>query len=134
MFVGDNHDVARRIGKSIEYDETMLGAVDDEGAFVVVFGHFAAEHTALDLIDGGDVLVAPRGPEVVHGEKGSRRFASQDGRASSHTCVMFGRSLGKSLPDKELVQFSVVKKRCKRLTLFAAGCYSRKVLRSEFRL
>lgn len=96
MFVGYDHHVARGIGKGIEDDEAEPGTMDDEGWFVVFRG-FLTKDTAFGFIYVRDVLIAPWSPNVVHVEKGSRRFASHGTRGSSHTCVMFGPDRRKSL-------------------------------------
>src|SRR5260370_8640972 len=69
MREGDDHHVARGVGKAIQDDVAMLAAMDDFGVFVRKFGQLAEDAAfgaAFFLAGGCDVGVAPRGPGGVH--------------------------------------------------------------------
>src|SRR5260370_11695372 len=69
MREGDDHHVARGVGKAIQDDVAMLAAMDDFGVFVRKFGQLAEDAAfgaAFVLAGGCDVGVAPGGPEGVH--------------------------------------------------------------------
>ena len=85
--VGDDHDVAGGIRKTIKNDEDFCAAIGDERLGIVVARDGVAED-AVRLLAGCDlrhVLVAPRSPEIVHreassGESCADRIAQNEGR------------------------------------------------------
>ena len=66
VIVRDYHDMTRGIGISVQNDEIVPGAMDDEGFFVVPEGQQIAEYAAIGFVDGRDVSIAPRRPKIVH--------------------------------------------------------------------
>ena len=70
MRVGDDHYMPRRVRKHIQDDEAMVAAMHDE-CFLVIAGVYGiAEDAGGCLLGGGDVCVAPGGPEIVQYKAG----------------------------------------------------------------
>src|SRR5260370_30375543 len=69
MREGDDHHVARGVGKAIQDDVAMLAAMDDFGVFVRKFGQLAEDAAfgaAFVLAGGWGGGVAPGGPDGLH--------------------------------------------------------------------
>ena len=72
--VGDDHDVAGGVGEAVENDENFRAAINDERVLIVLASGGLAKN-AVGLFSSRDlrhVLIAPRGPEIVHREASSR--------------------------------------------------------------
>lgn len=67
MRVGDDHHVAGGVWIRIKDDEAILATMHDANFSVVPFFGKIAEDASGDFSRGGDVCVAPRGPQIVHG-------------------------------------------------------------------
>src|SRR5579864_4215002 len=96
MLVWHNHHVTRGVGIGIKDDKAMFSAVNDAALFVVLRLGAIAEDTAAGLLAAGDIGVAPRRPDVIHG-RDSLTFGSDFGdlrilRLTSREC---GRQSGK---------------------------------------
>ena len=63
---GHNHYVTGRIGIRVQDDIAMLGAMDDSCLGIVSELGKITEDAAGNLFSGGDVSVAPGGPEIIH--------------------------------------------------------------------
>src|ERR1700687_459699 len=68
MRVRHDHDMSIRVRIGIENDVAMRPAVDDAGLLVAFFGSIAEDAARL-LGSTGNVCVAPRSPEMVHGAR-----------------------------------------------------------------
>jgi len=63
--VGDDHEVAGGVGKFVQHDEVVRGAVNDKRFAVVGFG-LVAENAAGHFVSGGNIGITPRCPKIVH--------------------------------------------------------------------
>jgi len=72
MGKGNNHYVPWSIRVCIQDNITMGGAMDDPRFDVVSNLWKITEYAAGDLFRCGDIGVAPRGPQIVHGGEVSR--------------------------------------------------------------
>ncbi len=70
MRVRDDHHVSRRVRKSIQDDEAVLAAVNDQCLGVIVSFHGVAEDASGGLLGGRNVGITPWCPEVVHHKAG----------------------------------------------------------------
>jgi hypothetical protein len=62
--------VAWRVGISIQNDEAMEATIDDPGSGVIAGCNCVTEDASRRFLGGGNVGVAPRGPEVIHYKAG----------------------------------------------------------------
>ena len=75
--VGSDHEVACRVGVSVEQDEGVLAAVNDEAVLVPGLGG-AAEDAPFLLVRVLDVLEPPRGPESLQSQCFQRKNATAE--------------------------------------------------------
>lgn len=81
MLVGNDHDVARGVRKSVDDDKAMLAAIEDEIALVVLTidvarGRPIAKDAGGSAVRRGDIGIAPGSEDVVHIGEGTK--ARQD--------------------------------------------------------
>ena len=67
MCVRNDHNVPTGVGIGVEDDEAMFATVNDVILAIVVLRDLVAENAAGCAIGRGDVGIAPRRPEIVHG-------------------------------------------------------------------
>ena len=74
--VGDDHHVAGGVGVGIQDHEAMLATIHNANLGVVAGLYGVAEDASRRLLGGGNVGVAPWGPEIIHRKRQVSRCGS----------------------------------------------------------
>jgi hypothetical protein len=66
MTIGDDHEVARIVGKKIEHYKTVGKALENEIVRVILFSNLLTEYTSPFARPLGDIIAAPGSIEMLH--------------------------------------------------------------------